>query len=146
LALVSPVMPPVLSVGNGTSTARPISSASANTNLRGNMSNPDLEPGATQKGYRPRDAAKQTRKQLWQKLDRAESEKVKARSGGRCEVRGPHCGSTAVHVHHKLSGRGVRGKGKSALAENKVHVCAWCHFDIHIRRLVEIDGTWRRVE
>jgi hypothetical protein len=110
------------------------------------MANPDLELGALHKGYKPRDAAKQTRKELWAKLDRAESKKVRVRSGGRCEVRGPHCGNTAVHVHHKLFGRGVRGKGKSALAINKVHVCAWCHFDIHLKQLVEIDGTWRRVE
>jgi hypothetical protein len=30
-------------------------------------------------------------------------------------------------VHHKLGGHGVRGRGPSALPENKLHLCLECH-------------------
>ncbi len=60
--------------------------------------------------------------------DRNGSKAVKARSEGICEA----CGEQrAVHVHHKLKGRGVRGIGPSALAENKSHLCNFCHRKAH---------------
>ena len=62
--------------------------------------------------------------------DRRESAKVKSRSGGVCE----DCDrARAVHVHHLLGGIGVRGRGKSALAENKLHLCTACHARAHGR-------------
>ena len=107
----------------------------------------------------------QTRKSANQAKDRAESAFVMARSGGRCEVlfadgntaveqvlffanTGEHprgrCIRRAVHVHHKLSGRGVRGIGASALAENKLHVCPQCHDDIHAKRLIPVGDKFKR--
>jgi hypothetical protein len=60
--------------------------------------------------------------------DRKGSQAVRARSGGVCEA----CGEAmAVHVHHKLGGHGVRGSGESAKAEQKLHLCAWCHAAAH---------------
>ena len=72
----------------------------------------------------------QRRKAKAQRLapDRKGSKAVKARSEGICEA----CGEQrAVHVHHKLKGRGVRGIGPSALAENKEHLCLDCHRAAH---------------
>ena len=60
-------------------------------------------------------------------IDLSENEKVRERSGGRCE----RCGRRAVHVHHLMSGIGVRGRGASALAENKLHLCVECHQRAH---------------
>lgn len=67
--------------------------------------------------------------------DAEESDKVKARSGGRCEVvwfgkrarRASRCGRIAYQVHHMMGGWGVRARGKSILAEHKQHVCNDCH-------------------
>lgn len=99
-----------------------------------------------------------------QSVDRRESAKVKVRSGGRCEVIEAHpnswsqlsfslkrCQRAAIHVHHLLSGRGVRARGASALQDNKLAVCGLCHADIHDRRLVRADDTngkptYRRVK
>ena len=56
--------------------------------------------------------------------DRKGSKAVKVRSEGICEA----CGEQrAIHVHHKLGGHGVRGRGPSALPENKLHLCLSCH-------------------
>jgi hypothetical protein len=84
--------------------------------------------------------AKRTR----MKPDRDSNEIVKERSGGRCEatlkVWGQggdiiswigRCQRKAVHIHHKLGGHGVRGRGPSALAENKLHLCLSCHLKAH---------------
>jgi hypothetical protein len=92
--------------------------------------------------------------------DDEESDKVKARSKGQCEViealrndwapksfTMKRCPKRALHVHHLLGGIGVRGRGKSALAENKLHLCPDCHSDIHAHVLVKFseDGKeWRR--
>jgi len=70
--------------------------------------------------------------------DEAENEKVKARSKGQCEVvwfgkrsrRVQRCKKRAIHVHHMYGGFGVRGRGKSALAKHKQHVCADHHSEI----------------
>lgn len=107
---------------------------------------------------KPRPAAleRQDRRVQRKRIDRAENDRVKARSGGRCEVYeavraglsyGRHrCERRAVHVHHRLGGIGVRGHGQSALAQNKLHVCVRCHQDIHAHVLVP-DGEWfRRVK
>ena len=63
-----------------------------------------------------RAAMKAARDALREALDLAESKKVKARSGG------------------------VRGRGTSALAINKVHVCVDCHRKIHAHVLVHQGG------
>lgn len=68
-------------------------------------------------------------------IDAAESAKVRERSGGRCEARigRVRCHARAVHVHHRLAGIGVRGRGASALADNKLHLCLRCHWLAHGR-------------
>lgn len=79
--------------------------------------------------------------------DRAENAKVKARSGGWCEVSGYHFGDGPIHVapngfhwrcrrrgahiHHLISGMGRRNVGKSIKAEHKLHVCELHHEEIH---------------
>ena len=70
-------------------------------------------------------------------LDRAESQRVRRRSRGRCEVQihlqalgGLRCNSPAVHVMHLIGGRGKRGRGLSALAVHKLHSCAQHHREI----------------
>lgn len=112
---------------------------------------------------RPAKLEKQARKVIRESLDKAENQKVKARSGGRCEVietsmiRVPGFGSglhramlaclrRAVHIHHKLGGHGVRGRGASALAENKLHLCADCHSEIHAHVLIPDGDYFRRVK
>lgn len=107
-----------------------------------------------------------TRKQIQQAADRKGSAACRARSGGRCEVfvlstdwkddvlyflaHGRHpgpagrCQQRAGHVHHQMSGIGVRGRGQSALAAHKLHVCATCHHDIHAKRLVPDGDSFRR--
>ena len=74
-------------------------------------------------------------------LDRAESVKVRERSGGRCEVTirqilpsglaiDLRCPYTAVHVMHLIGGNGRRGRGKSCLRIHKLHGCAEHHREI----------------
>ena len=103
---------------------------------------------------RPRKLEKADRTKRRVSIDDKESDKVKARSGGQCEVRWfgatgqveYRCQRRAVHVHHMLGGIGVRGRGASALAENKVHACDKCHADIHAHVLVPVNGRlYRRV-
>lgn len=77
--------------------------------------------------------AKRTAKRL--ATDEDESDKVKVRSGGRCEavwwgkrnrvVR--RCEKRAIHLHHMIGGWGKRARGKSILAEHKQHLCVECH-------------------
>lgn len=93
-----------------------------------------------------------TRRQIQAAIDRAESAAVRKRSEGWCEIewdgrRTPlsRCWQRAVHVHHELSGRGVRGIGPSALRDNKVHVCSFHHNEIHAHRLVREGRYWKKV-
>ena len=93
----------------------------------------------------------------WKAADRKGSEEAKKRSGGRCEVVElvtigyyqpipARCMKRAVHIHHAIMGWRIRGRGASAKAENKLHVCALCHADIHARVLRRMaDGTFKRV-
>jgi hypothetical protein len=85
-----------------------------------------------------------TRQEEQKALDEAESEKVRQRSGGQCEVVETEalivddtivlsltrCPRKAYHVMHLIGGRGKRGIGISALAEHKLHGCPECHRDI----------------
>jgi hypothetical protein len=87
--------------------------------------------------------------------DDRESDKVKARSKGQCEVyelegiegerykrKAVRCKRRAVHVHHMLGGNGTRARGKSALAIHKQHLCNQCHSDIHahvLRRFGQVE-------
>ena len=86
--------------------------------------------------------------------DEAENKKVKARSGGRCEVTWfgslsgriqYRCTRRALHIHHKIGGWGKRARGVSMLASNKLHLCAECHSDIHAHVLVPDGQFFRRV-
>jgi len=80
------------------------------------------------------------------KVDEAESAKVRARSKGRCEVvwfgkkarKVSRCGKRASEVHHLIGGHGRRGRGISAKAERKIHACQECHSKItgHVLRRV----------
>ena len=78
--------------------------------------------------------ARKQRKAERERRDKAESVKVRHRSRGRCEMSltdgrlaGPRCPRRATEVHHLLGGVGRRGRGESALAANKVHLCDRCH-------------------
>lgn len=112
---------------------------------------------------RPSKLEKADRLKAREKVDESENVKVRQRSGGRCEVEevrargerdgkgwttiwhsGARCKKRAVHIHHKLGGFGVRGRGKSALAENKLHTCESCHSDIHAKVLVPRGEQWIR--
>lgn len=88
-------------------------------------------------------ADREQRRTALAKVERVENAKVKARSGGRCEVVVADrrtgwgggicvypCVNTATQVHHMIGGRGRRGVGISALAEHKQDVCDQCHLDI----------------
>jgi hypothetical protein len=84
-----------------------------------------------------------TRRSIDLALDRAESKIVKWRSEGRCEVFVFHhpdvrlslsaqwrCPNPATEVHHMIGGNGRKGRGISACADRKQHVCHQCHVDI----------------
>ena len=97
---------------------------------------------------KPRPAAleRQDRRKKIRTADLSENAKVKARSRGYCELMTSatwRCNKRASHVHHRLSGIGVRGIGASAKAENKLHLCNSCHSDIHAHILVP-DGPYFR--
>jgi len=77
------------------------------------------------------------------KKDREERAKVRARSGGRCEVlvliRGrvfDVCQRRATENHHLLSGIGRRNRGRSILAAHRLDVCKDCHTEITRKVLV----------
>lgn len=98
---------------------------------------------------RPRALEKIDKDAVWQKLDRTESEKVKARSRGQCEVTivGRRCHRRAFEVHHHIGGWKLRGRGASALAKNKTHCCSDCHGLITGNVLEHIEGNrYRRIE
>ena len=75
--------------------------------------------------------------------DKAESRKVKARSRGRCEVTvgGIRCDRRASEVHHHIGGWKRRGRGASALAENKTHACGEHHRQITGHVLEHLGGN-----
>ena len=98
----------------------------------------------------PRLLAQRAKKAATAAQDRAESAKVKKRSGGRCEVvcviNEPlerRCHLRASQVHHLISGIGRRNIGKSILAEHKLHVCKNCHEEIHGHVLVPVNAYER---
>lgn len=93
-------------------------------------------PGFAHPKGAPRTVAKAQRTRDRTLIDDRESTKVRERSGGWCEI----CARThtwltppvrADHVHHLQGGNGRRGRGDSALASHKVHVCQSCHDAIH---------------
>ena len=100
---------------------------------------------------RPAKLERADRKTAREKADKAESDKVKARSGGRCEMRvdravaNLRCQRRAVHIHHMIGGWGKRARGISTLAANKLHLCNRCHSDIHAHVLVPDGDHFRRV-
>ena len=87
-----------------------------------------------------------TKRAADQALDKAESQAVRIRSEGRCEVEEvcrsfvdvdavgvvlvARCARRAEHVMHLIGGRGTRGRGLSALKEHKLHGCARHHREI----------------
>jgi hypothetical protein len=93
---------------------------------------------------RPRLLDKRDRAADIKKIDKAESRKVRARSGGRCEVW--EAGSTGMSLrcthkampgnHHLIFGIGRKNKGRSILAECRIDVCKTCHEDITGKVLV----------
>lgn len=89
---------------------------------------------------RPKLLDKRDAKALRADIDRKENAKVKARSGGRCEVQtlkyfhhggSQRCPLRASQVHHLISGIGRRNIGRSIEAPHKLHVCDRCHNEIH---------------
>ena len=85
----------------------------------------------------------------WQAIDKAESVKVKTRSGGRCEVTQgfQRCPRRGYEVHHHIGGWKLRGRGESALAANKTHACSQCHRLITGNVLEHVSGNrYRRME
>jgi len=101
----------------------------------------DQIPGAITKGPRHVKVIKKAKTARLTR-DEEESEKVKVRSGGRCEitVKGKRCTRRGFHVHHRLSGNGQRGRNDSALAANKDHACVKCHKQITDGDLVHVKG------
>ena len=103
---------------------------------------PKPAPGTAQREKRQRRARLTAQ-------DRAENAKVKARSGGRCEMLfapdgrhhdDPQCNFRAAHIHHLIGGIGRRGRAESSKAIRKVHLCMECHADIHAHVLVRVGG------
>lgn len=100
----------------------------------------DLTPKAVEK-------AKRTAERV--KSDKDENADVKARSGGRCEIkwfgkkakRVQRCKRPSVPgVHHMIGGWGKRARGPSLLAKHKQDVCAECHGLITSHVLRRIGG------
>jgi hypothetical protein len=93
---------------------------------------------------RPRLLDKRQRAAEIKTTDEAGSKQARLRANGCCEifvVNEGRCSRRDVHTHHMLGGRGVRARGKSALAEHKQRVCPRCHEEIggHVLRLLQ-DG------
>lgn len=64
----------------------------------------------------------------------ATKQTVTERSGGVCE----RCGvARAVHLHHRL----LRRFGNHTVA-NALHVCVWCHDNIHTHVGLSYDCGW----
>lgn len=92
---------------------------------------------------RPQMAARDAQHDEWERIDRAESKKVKKRSKGICEVleRGVRCKRRAFEVHHHKGGWKLRGRGDSALAIHKTHACSDCHRLITGNILIRVSGN-----
>lgn len=93
--------------------------------------------------------AKETRDNERKGADEKENVKVKARSGGRCEIKSfprstrriTRCERRAAPgVHHMIGGIGRRARGPSLLAKHKQDVCNECHQLITSHRLRRIGG------
>jgi len=90
---------------------------------------------------KPKSIAKDERDRDRKNVDERENDKVKARSGGQCEIQSPkRCQRRANQVHHMISGIGRRARGPSLLAKHKQHTCTECHGLITSKRFVRI-GT-----
>lgn len=97
---------------------------------------------------RPAKLDKADRKSARDAKDKAENAKVKARSGGRCEVMevcfglpmSKQCQRRGNQTHHMIGGWGKRARGISILAEHKQWVCQRCHDDIGGHVLQRIGG------
>ena len=113
-----------------------------------------MEPSAypkPEKGTAQRE--KRRRHHVRMSLDVVESNQVRARSGGQCEVRWlgatgqgeSRCLHLATQVHHMIGGHGRRARGISMFAEHKQAVCDPCHLgitgDIGGKKLVRIGGV-----
>jgi hypothetical protein len=101
----------------------------------------------------PRKLLKDKRATDRKDIDAEENRKVKARSGGRCEVvwfgrkarKVKRCERRAVPgVHHMYGGSGVRARGKSLLAKHKQDVCQECH-DLITGKVLRRIGTEERL-
>ena len=90
----------------------------------------------------PLAAQKAKRLRERQTIDERENEKVKARSGGRCEIvtDGRRCNRRGCQVHHMVGG-GLRAKGDSAKAAKKQHACEPCHSAITSHRIQRIGSA-----
>ncbi len=103
--------------------------------------------GTPQPKPRPAALLKRERAAAIKAKDDAESRKVRKRSGGRCEAEEwvferqcrSRCWRRACQVHHMKDGIGVRGRGDSALAQFKQHLCTDCHENIRLHVLVPFD-------
>lgn len=106
-----------------------------------------MSPHQTFPKPRPAALERKDRRTARTSKDEKESEKVKVRSGGQCEVvvddRTPfgRCVRRAFHVHHMLGGHGVRARGESAKAIRKQHVCPDHHTAIGNHTLRRIGGV-----
>lgn len=104
---------------------------------------------------RPRLLDKRQKQDAIDKVDTAERAKVRARSGGQCEVKVDVLATEGVCViyyrrcprrcapgnHHLIGGSGRRNKGRSILAAHRLDVCEKCHYEITNKVLVPTDGT-----
>jgi hypothetical protein len=84
---------------------------------------------------RPRLLDKRERAADLARINREESAKVKARSGGRCEVivagtPWTRCNRRGTQIHHLIGGSGRRNVGRSVLAAHKLNSCLACHHEI----------------
>ncbi len=71
-------------------------------------------------------AERQERKRQEVLRDLQQSTRVRKRARRRCELCGYPISAGTGQVHHKLRG-GLRGRGDSALAKEKLHLCRKCH-------------------
>lgn len=101
---------------------------------------------------RPAKLDRDAKRRQRQTEDERENRKVRARSGGRCEVMtvlrfesgarlGCRCARRASQIHHQIGGWGSRARGESLRAERKQHVCAECHSDITGHVLQRVGGV-----
>jgi hypothetical protein len=91
----------------------------------------------------PKAVLKDQRTAQRQSVDERENVKVRARSGGRCEVvvGSQRCKKRANQVHHQIGGSGKRARGKSLLADHKQHACHDCHSAITSHRLFRLGAA-----